>query len=138
MTRAHGSNRTAFALVGPVLLGTLLLGLTACATPTTDITRTADDAVYTASGRFPAARAGILVAQNAALSEGRGICEKQGKRFRALASIAGEDPATGEAIYAVRFRCFVRPGAMPPIMAPVMPPNAPSGPSREPSADRRM
>lgn len=129
MTRAHGSNRTSFALIG-----TLLLGLAACATPTTDITPTTDDAVYTASGRFPAARAGILVAQNAALSEGREICEKQGKRFRALASIAGEDPATGEAIYAVRFRCFVRPGISPPIMAPVMPP----GPSRDPSADRRM
>lgn len=124
-----------FHLCRPIaLLGGFLLSLAACATPTTDITPTTDDAIYTASGRFPAARSGILVAQNAALSEGREICEKKGKRFRSLASIAGEDPATGEAIYAVRFRCFVRPGIPQPIMAPVMP----SGPSRNPSADQRM
>lgn len=125
MTSAFGPCRAK-----PSLVGIFLLGLAACATPGTDITPTADDAVYTASGRYPAARGGILVAQNAALSEGRGICEKQGKRFRTLASIAGEDPATGEAIYAVRFRCFVRPGAQTPIIAPL--------PERVPAAGGRM
>ena len=111
------------------LLGMLLV-LTACATPTTEIKPSTDDAVYTASGRFPAARGGLLVAQNAALTEGRSICVNQGKRFRTLASIAGEDPATGEAIYAVRFRCFLRPASPPPMMAPL--------PSPNPATDRRM
>ena len=111
--------------------GALLLTLAACAMPTTEVQQpSTEDSVYTASGRFPAARGGILVAQSAALVEGRDICAKQGKRFRALASIAGEDPATGEAIYAVRFRCFVRPAAQPPIVAPL--------PSPEPTTDRRM
>lgn len=125
MTHAHGTTTRPAALLG---MG--LLALTGCATPTTEIQPSTDDAVYTASGRFPAARGGILVAQSAALTEGRDICAKQGKRFRALASIAGEDPATGEAIYAVRFRCFVRPGAATPIIAPL--------PDRQPGTDQRM
>ncbi len=123
-----GRRRVSFRLPGA-----LALALSACATPSTEVQEArpgAEDAVYTASGRYPASRGGILVAQNAALTEGRELCTKQGKRFRPLASVAGEDPATGEAVYAVRFRCFVRPGVPPPIMAPL--------PSREPAADRRM
>jgi hypothetical protein len=88
----------------------LLLALAACTEPVTEViptrTPTADDAVYTAAGRYPAQRAGILIAQNAALQQGRALCEGQGRRFRPLGSIAGEDPETGEAIYAVRFRCL--------------------------------
>ena len=109
----------------PIALLALLLG--ACATPSTDIQIGGiDDAVYTAAGRFPAARSGILIAQNAALRDGRGICEQENKRFRPLSSLAGEDPATGEAVYAVRFRCVARRGAAPPIVTP------------QPATDRRM
>lgn len=60
----------------------------------------------TVLGRHPAARHGILIAQNAALQEGRAICQAQGLRFRPLGSVAGEDPESGDAIYAVRFRCL--------------------------------
>ncbi len=125
MSRAPEPRRTSLWLMGAALLG-----LAACAEPETEIKPSADDAVYTASGRYPAAHSGILVAQNAALTEGRGVCERQGKRFRPLASVAGEDPATGDAVYAVRFRCYVRPGMQPPIVGPL--------PSREPATKGRM
>jgi len=126
-------SRTPGTLVPPAaLLGLLVLALAACATPTTEVVRpppTDAEALYTASGRYPAARGGILIAQNAALSEGRALCEQQGRRFRPLGSLAGEDASTGEAVYAVRFRCAARPGS-PPIVAP--------SPLRGPSVDGRM
>jgi len=112
------------------ILPIMLLAMNGCATPTTEVQPTTSEAVYTASGRYPAAHSGILIAQNAALRDGREMCEQQGKRFRPLGSIAGEDPATGEAVYAVRFRCLARPGNTPPIVAPL--------PEREPSTDGRM
>jgi len=84
----------------------LLAGLTGCAA-TASVEVAADDITYTASGRYPAPRGGILIAQSAALQEGRAMCENQGRRFRPLASAAGENPATGDAVYAVRFRCLV-------------------------------
>jgi len=107
-------------------LGALLFALAGCATPVTKIEPTPDDTVYTASGRYPANGTGILVAQNAALTEGRQLCEKHGRRFRPLASIAGEDGETGEAVYAVRFRCIL--GRT--LQAPL--------PSAEPGASGRM
>ena len=85
----------------------MLLALAACATPVTKVEPTTNDTVYTASGRYPAGHSGILIAQNAALTEGRGVCDKQNRRFRPLVSVAGEDPETGEAVYAVRFRCVL-------------------------------
>ena len=108
----------------------LLAALAACATPTTDVQSTTEEAVYTASGRYPAERAGILIAQNAALRNGRGVCEQQGKRFRPLGSVAGQDPSTGEAIFAVRFRCTTGRTTLPPTLAPNLPPL----PSRDPRA----
>ena len=93
-----------FPLAG---LGLVLLGLGACATPVTKVEPTPDDTVYTASGSYPADNNGILIAQSAALSEGRQVCEAGKRRFRPLASIAGEDPATGDAFFMVRFRCVL-------------------------------
>ena len=61
---------------------------------------------HTVLSRYPARRSGILIAQNAALSEGRTLCQSQRLRFRPLGSVAGEDPSTGDAVYAVRFRCL--------------------------------
>ena len=119
MKRAPRRSRTSFAWQGATLLA-----LAACATPTTDVQPTTEDAVYTASGRYPAERAGVLIAQNAALRDGRSLCEQQGKRFRPLASVVGEDPASGEAVYAVRFRCIARLASRP-TLAPL--------PSREPT-----
>jgi len=89
------------------LMLVLLTGLTGCAVATSTVEPTAEDATYTASGRYPAPRGGILIAQSAALQEGRAMCENQGRRFRQIASAAGENPATGDAVYAVRFRCVV-------------------------------
>lgn len=112
-------------------LGVCLLAFAGCAAqPVTEVKPTRDETVYTAAGRYPAEHAGILIAQNAALEEGRSVCEGQGRRFRQLGSVAGEDAATGEAIYAVRFRCIARPGPPPPIVAPL--------PERQPTTDRRM
>ena len=88
-------------------LGLLLLGLGACATPVTKIEPTPDDTVYTASGRYPAKNNGILIAQIAALTEGRAVCENKQRRFRPLASVAGEDAESGEAFFFVRFRCIL-------------------------------
>ena len=47
---------------------------------------------HTVRSRYPARRSGILIAQNAALSEGRTMCQSQGLRFRPVGSVAGEDP----------------------------------------------
>jgi len=85
----------------------LLLGLAACATPVTKIEPTPDETVYTASGRYPADHNGNLIAQIAALTEGRAVCENKNRRFRPLASIAGEDGESGEAFFLVRFRCVL-------------------------------
>jgi len=104
----------------------LLLALAACAEPVTEVTPTADDTVYTAAGKFPAQHAGILIAQNAALQQGRALCEGQGRRFRPLGSVAGEDPSTGEAIYAVRFRCLAARATQAPLPSRVPDPTPPN------------
>jgi len=84
----------------------VLAGLAGCAAQT-EVVEIADvPDVHTVMGRYPARRSGILIAQNAALQEGRAMCETQGRRFRPVGSVAGEDPSTGEAVYAVRFRCL--------------------------------
>lgn len=96
------------ALARGGLIALCLAGLAGCASQP-DIVRAGDipelPETHTVLGRYPAARHGILIAQNAALSEGRAMCQAQGLRFRPIGSVAGEDPATGEAVYAVRFRC---------------------------------
>jgi len=105
----------------------LLLGLGACAEPVTEIVPTADDTVYTAASKYPAQRSGILIAQNAALQQGRAMCEGQGRRFRPLGSIAGEDPMTGEAVYAVRFRCLAARASQAPLPSRAPDPAPPEG-----------
>jgi len=102
-----------------------IAGLGGCA-PTTSMEPAPVEGieVFTVSGRYPARRSGILIAQNAALQEGRAMCETQGKRFRPIGSIAGEDPDTGEAVYAVRFRCLAARGSMPAAPQPTRGPDA--------------
>ncbi len=85
---------------------TALAGCAAQTTVEADPTSGLSQETFTALGRYPARRSGILIAQNAALQEGRAVCRAQGLRFRPLGSVASEDPATGEAVYAVRFRCL--------------------------------
>jgi len=103
------------------LMGVVLAGLAGC-TAQTEVVETTDlPNVHTVMGRYPARRSGILIAQNAALQEGRAMCEAQGLRFRPMGSVAGEDAATGEAVYAVRFRC------LPPRRAQVELPSPPTG-----------
>lgn len=113
----------------------LLAGLAGCAA-TAEVVQATDGKdtpelpeTYTVLGRYPARRSGILIAQNAALQEGRAMCTAKGLRFRPLGSVAGEDPATGEAVYAVRFRCLARP-RLPPIVTPA--------PGQNDAPERRM
>jgi hypothetical protein len=96
----------------------LLAGAAGCAPETAVMPALDLSDVHTVSGRFPARRHGILIAQNAALEKGRAMCQEQGKRFRPLGSVAGEDPGTGEAVYAVRFRCLPARGTLAPAPAP--------------------
>lgn len=93
------------ARIGMVAM--VLAGLAGCAAQTEVVEAPAEmPDIHTVMGRYPARRSGILIAQNAALQEGRAMCETQGRRFRPVGSIAGEDPSTGEAVYAMRFRCL--------------------------------
>jgi hypothetical protein len=101
----------------------VLLGLAGCGA-STEVVQAPDSKdtpaqseTHTVMGRYPARRSGILIAQNAALQQGRAMCSAKGLRFRSLGAVAGEDPATGEAVYAVRFRCLERP-RLPPIVTP--------------------
>jgi hypothetical protein len=86
------------------LIGWAVLLLAGCAEHP-DV-RAAGSDTYTVSERYPAERAGVLIAQNVALSQARDFCRAHGGEFLAVANHVGHVAATDEATYTVDFRCL--------------------------------
>jgi len=97
---------------GAVLVMALMAVGAGCSTQPT--IRTEVDDTYAVSGRFTSSVYGLLIAQNAALSEAQSFCRDKGLRLHQLQ----DQLQPGDATYTVRFRCLAAtdPGVLRPTV----------------------
>jgi hypothetical protein len=88
-----------------ILLGALggVAALVAC-TPQVGV-QAASGGAFTATVSATDGNAGLLIAQNTALSDGRAFCAQQGRRFLSIGDQIEREMLADRVTFTVRFRC---------------------------------